>query len=228
MDLLGLGSSLAGYGRYCGISNSYTSPYWYRGISNGYTSPYRYHGISSRMANSCQYTGNRLSFSEALSAAGKAGNTEMLLAARGRAGSWLPYSGAYLAARGRAGSWLPYSEAYLAARGRNGFPAYGLWTDGSSSAAGVPGRNGKAAAMGTSNVPEGYFGNWHNLYRGLQPRRYGGVSALLSPQAQTRLESAIGTDAVKALPELLQEMQEYPESAKDIVGQWIQLWKSDK
>lgn len=211
MDLLGLGSSLAGYGRYCGISNSYTSPYWYRGISNGYTSPYRYRGISSGLANPCQYTGNRLSFSEALSAAGKAGNTETLLAARGGAGSW-----------------LPYSEAYLAARGRNGFPAYGLWTDGCSRAAGVPGRNSNTTAMGTSNVPEGYFGNWHNLYRGLQPSRYGGVSALLSPQAQTRLESAIGTDAVKALPELLQEMQEYPASAKDIVGQWIQLWKSDK
>lgn len=245
-------SSLSSLYPYTRWTSSLSSLYPYTRWTSSLSSPYQYIGKGYAFASPYQYIGNRLSFSEALSAA-----------------------------KDKIGNGLSCSEAYLAARGKDGFPAYGLWLDGSYSNGtgaairncrrsgttvgndnragttdGMAGNSNRAGttdgmatlppaaksaknatgvtsgnhnpyygAMGSSHALDGYLGNGYGPYYNWQPSGYGATLALLSPQVQARLESAIGTGAVEALPELLQEMQEHPESAKDMVGQWVQLFR---
>ena len=212
----GIGNTLAGSSQYRGIGNVLASPYSYTGLPSALASPYQYRGTAKVLANPGQYAGITSAFINPYLYTG--------------IGNPLSFAEALLAAKDRLGGGLPYSEAYATARGRNGFPAYGLCSNG---CCGHGIGRGTGTGNGTANVfqEEKYQGgnaslaseNRSSTGKG-QLNRYGAAVTLLNPQAQGRLESALGKDAVEALPKVLQEMQEYPESAREIVDGWMQLW----
>ncbi len=211
----GIGNTLAGSSQYRGIGNVLASPYSYTGLPSALASPYQYRGTAKVLANPGQYAGITSAFINPYLYTG--------------IGNPLSFAEALLAAKDRLGGGLPYSEAYATARGRNGFPAYGLCANG---CCGHGIGRGTGTGNGTANVfqEEKYQGgnaslaseNRSSTGKG-QLNRYGAAVTLLNPQAQGRLESALGKDAVEALPKVLQEMQEYPESAREIVDGWMQL-----
>ncbi len=212
----GIGNTLAGSSQYRGIGNTLASPYSYIGLPSVLASPYQYQGTAKALANPGQYAGITSAFINPYLYAG--------------IGNPLSFAEVLSAAKDRLGGGLPYSEAYATARGRNGFPAYGLCTNGCCGH-GI----GRAAGNcnGTANVfqEEKYQGDSASLAPENRSSTgwgrlngYGAAVTLLNPQAQGRLESALGKDAVEALPKVLQEMQEYPESAREIVDGWMQLW----